>query len=121
MRGPVQTAAMGAQAPQELWLRSHRASAQSYGPPVAGKSVTLTMSGADQTVALDGSAVYRIVADDAQPAYIGSAACTDATNRMRLAAGSEIRIQTPPAGMTLHYLQAGTAGSLYLSQHDDVG
>jgi hypothetical protein len=110
---------MGAQDPSGLIQRAMRGTAQRFGPPVAAKGFTLTMSASDQTQALEAGAVYRI-ATGAQPAFIGVADQATASNREYLAASSETWWQVPAAGVTLHYLQAGTAGSLYVSKHDDV-
>jgi hypothetical protein len=111
---------MGAVDLQELHVRAMRGTAQRLGPPVAGKGFTLTMGAGDATQDLEAGAVYRI-ATGAQPAFIGVADQATASNREYLAANSETFWQTPAAGtVTLHYLQAGTAGTLYLSKHDDV-
>jgi hypothetical protein len=86
---------------------------------VAGKAQNLTMSASDQTLVLEGPAVYRIIAAT-QPAFIGQADATVAGNREYLAANAERFLQVPAAGLTLHVVQGGTAGVLYASQCTDV-
>ncbi len=110
---------MGASTPAGRQDRAYTGLAQSFGPPIAGASQSKTLSALDQTIALTGPALYRIVAT--QPAFIGSADATVAANQEYLQPNWDRFIQVTAAGFTLHVVQAGTAGAIYVAKLDDVG
>jgi hypothetical protein len=110
---------MGATSVQALQERAYRGIAQSYGPPLAGKTQSLTLTAADQTVTLEGPATYLLGCD--QPFFIGQQDATVAGNRARVPANVEHLLATPVGGLTLHVVQAGTAGAFSAAKLDDVG
>lgn len=109
---------MGANSPQGLVQRAMRGQAQSYGPPLAGKSLTVAFDATDKTVALDGSATYMLAATSA--CFIGLADTTAATNQELLPASWQRILSTPAAGLTLHVTQQSAAGTLKAAKLDDV-
>ncbi len=112
---------MGAQTPQGLTQRAMRGWAQSFGPPVAGKSkVSATLTAANQTLTLEGGKSYRLYAT--QACFIGSADATVAVNQEYLAPNVERFMSVPAGGLTLHVSNGAlpVGGVLYVSQVDDV-
>ena len=96
-----------------------RALAQAVGPPIVGKAQNVAaMSAVDQTLTLEGPAMYRIVAT--QPAFIGLADAAVAANREYLQANWDRYLQVPATGLVLHVVQAATGGVLYVAKLDDV-
>jgi hypothetical protein len=110
---------MGASNQLDLSLRAFRALAQQSGAPVPGKTQVVTMSASDQTITLEGGFTYKL-ATGAQPAYFGIADASVAGNRELLPANSQRFLTVPVGGLTLHVLQAGTAGTLNATQLDDA-
>ena len=110
---------MGASTPEGRRDRAFTGLAQSFGPPIVGKALTLTLTAADQTVALEGPATYLLSCD--QPFFAGQADATVAANRARIPANWPYVLATPAGGLTLHVVQAGTAGAFSAAKLDDVG
>ncbi len=102
----------------DMTLRAMRGLAQSFGPPVAGKSQRLTTDATDKTLTLEGGAVYMLTATTA--AYIGLADTTQAANGALLPANVPIWIQAPSAGLVLHATQQSATGTLVAAKCDDV-
>lgn len=110
---------MGATSPQGIAQRAMTGLAQSFGPPLAGKTLTLTTTAADQTVTLEGPATYMLSA--AAACYIGLADATVAANQELLPANWQRPMATPAGGLVLHVIQVSAAGVFKASKLDDVG
>ena len=110
---------MGATTPQGLAQRAMRGLAQSFGPPLAGKSKAVAFDATNKTVTLEGGATYRLVATAACFLAAGATSLT-AANQEYLQPNWDRFITVPISGLTLNVSQVTAAGILYLSKLDDV-
>lgn len=112
---------MGANSPQGRQDRAFTGIAQSFGPPVAGKSQSIAFDGTDKTITLEGPAVYRLVAVTNACFIAVGAVATTAANAEYLQPNWDRWLQVPPGGAVLHATQVTAAGTMYASKCDDVG
>lgn len=82
-----------------------------YGPPVAGKGLSLAYDNTDKTLALEANAVYILFATT--DVFLGGADTTTAANQSIYLPGGVQYAMATGAAYTLHATRVAVSGTLY--------